>query len=71
MTLIGYDIHSAQSAEVITSETALPKSAAAEACRYTLAIWKRLVCFLDHPELELNRNLAENSTRPIAVGLWK
>lgn len=46
----------------------LPKSAAGQACRYTLALWKRLICFLDHPRLELSNNLAENSMRPIAVG---
>jgi transposase len=50
------------------SKTALPKSAAGQACSYTLAIWKRLIRFLDHPELELSTNLAENSMRPIAVG---
>ena len=50
------------------SKTVLPKSAAGQACRYTLAIWKRLTRFLDHPQLELSTNLAENSMRPIAVG---
>ena len=50
------------------SKTVLPKSSAGQACSYTLAIWKRLIRFLDHPELELSTNLAENSMRPIAVG---
>ncbi len=50
------------------SKTVLPSSAAGQACRYTLAIWKKLIRFLDHPELELSNNLAENSMRPIAVG---
>jgi transposase len=50
------------------SKTVLPKSAAGQACSYTLAIWKRLIRFLDHPALELSTNLAENSMRPIAVG---
>ena len=50
------------------SKTVLPKSAAGEGCTYTLGIWKRLIRFLDHPELELSNNLAENSMRPIAVG---
>ncbi len=45
-----------------------PKSAAAEGCTYTLGIWKRLIRFLDYPQLELSNNLAENSMRPIAVG---
>ncbi len=46
----------------------LPKSAAGEACSYTLALWKKLTCFLDYPELELSNNLAENSMRPVATG---
>jgi transposase len=50
------------------SKTVLPKSAAGQACSYTLAIWKRLTRFFDYPELELSNNLAENSMRPIAVG---
>jgi hypothetical protein len=43
------------------SKTVLPKSAAGQACRYTLALWKKLICFLEHPLLELSNNLAENS----------
>ena len=50
------------------SKTVLPSSAAGQACRYTLALWKKLIRFLDHPELELSNNLAENSMRPIALG---
>ena len=50
------------------SKTVLPNSAAGQACRYTLAIWKKLIRFLDYPELELSNNLAENSMRPIALG---
>ncbi len=46
----------------------LPKSKAGEAVQYTLAQWRRLVLFLDHPVLELSNNLAENSMRPIAIG---
>jgi hypothetical protein len=53
------------------SKTVLPSSAAGQACRYTLAIWKKPIRFLDHPELELSNNLAENSMRPIAVGRGK
>ena len=47
---------------------ALPKSATGKAASYTLALWNRLTRFLEHPELELSTNLAENSMRPIAVG---
>jgi transposase len=47
---------------------ALPAGALGEAARYTLALWPKLVRFLDYPELELNNNLAENSMRPLVVG---
>ena len=50
------------------SKTVLPKSAAGQACSYTLSIWTRLTRFLEYPELELSTNLAENSMRPIALG---
>ena len=47
---------------------ALPKSALAKACDYTLTLWTRLSRFLEYPELELSNNLAENAIRPIALG---
>ncbi len=47
---------------------ALPASALAKACQYTLALWRKLICFLEYPELELSNNLAENSMRPVALG---
>ena len=47
---------------------ALPKSALAKACDYTLTLWTRLSRFLEYPELELSNNLAENAMRPIALG---
>ena len=47
---------------------ALPASALGKASRYTLALWPKLTRFLQHPELELSNNLAENSMRPIALG---
>jgi len=46
----------------------LPASATAKAANYTLSLWQKLTRFLDHPELELSTNLAENSMRPIALG---
>ena len=49
-------------------EKVLPKSAAGEACTYTVKLWKKLLCFLEHPELELSNNLAENSMRGVALG---
>jgi transposase len=50
------------------SKNVLPKSAAGEACAYTLKLWNRLTRFLQYPELELSNNQAENSMRPIAMG---
>jgi len=50
------------------SKTVLPKSAAGKACSYTLRLWKRLTIFLQHPELELSNNIAENSMRGVALG---
>jgi len=50
------------------SKNVLPKSAAGEACAYTVKQWKKLTCFLEHPELELSNNLAENSMRGVALG---
>ena len=47
---------------------ALPASALGKAAHYTLALWPRLTRFLNHPELELSNNLAENSMRPVALG---
>ena len=46
----------------------LPSSALSKAANYTLALWRKLTRFLEHPELELSNNLAENSMRPIALG---
>src|ERR1700681_2179273 len=48
--------------------TALPASALAKACNYTLTLWEKLTRFLEYPELELSNNLAENSMRPVAIG---
>jgi len=48
--------------------SALPASALGRAAKYTLALWPRLTCFLEYPELELSNNLAENSMRPVALG---
>ena len=47
---------------------ALPQSALAKACHYTLTLWGRLTRFLDYPEVELSNNAAENSMRPVALG---
>lgn len=47
---------------------ALPSSALGKAASYTLALWRKLTRFLEHPEVELSNNLAENSMRPVALG---
>lgn len=46
----------------------LPSSALGKAFSYTLSLWRKLVRFLEYPEIELSNNLAENSMRPIVVG---
>src|SRR5580692_2798762 len=50
------------------AKTVLPESAAGKACSHTLALWPKLIRFLNHPQLELSNNLAENSMRPVAIG---
>lgn len=57
-----------RAAALALKKTALPKSAAGQAANYTLSFWSKLTVFLEHPELELSTNLAENSMRPIAIG---
>ena len=48
---------------------ALPKSAIAKACDYTLTLWGRLSRFLEYPELELSNNLAETRfVRSVSAG---
>jgi transposase len=55
--------------ELTTAQAAtLPASALGKAISYTLSLWHKLTRFLEHPELELSNNLAENSMRPVALG---
>lgn len=56
-----------QALEAVARE-ALPASAMGKAANYTLSLWPKLVCFLEHGELELSNNLAENSMRGVALG---
>jgi transposase len=49
-------------------DASLPSSALGKAAHYTLSQWKKLTRFLEHAELELSNNLAENSMRPVALG---
>ena len=56
-------------AHILAAQTSsLPSSATGKAANYTLALWQKLTRFLDHPELELSNNIAENSMRPISIG---
>jgi transposase len=50
------------------AQQALPKSALGQAAAYTLNMWAKLRRCLDHAEVELSNNLAENSMRPVALG---
>jgi transposase len=52
----------------MTQIKALPSSALGKACQYTLRLWHKLTRSLEHSELELSTNLAENSMRPVAIG---
>src|SRR5450631_225804 len=51
-----------------TRDACLPSSALGKAASYTVSQWKKLTRFLEHGELELSNNLAENSMRPVALG---
>ena len=46
----------------------LPSSALGRASNYALLQWGKLTRFLEHAELELSNNWAENSMRPVALG---
>lgn len=52
----------------VARDASLPSSALGKAANYTLSLWRKLTRFLEHPELELSNNLAENSMRPVALG---
>ena len=55
--------------ETKAAQTAvLPASALGKAASYTLSLWHKLTRFLEHPELELSNNLAENSMRGVVLG---
>lgn len=45
-----------------------PKSLLGTAVSYTLNQWPRLMEYLDHAELTLDNNLAENAIRPFVIG---
>ncbi len=45
-----------------------PKGLLGTAMNYTLKQWKRLVVYVDDPNVGLDNNPAENAIRPFAVG---
>lgn len=50
------------------ARSALPSSALGKGVNYILSLWQKLTRFLDHPQIELSSNLAENSMRPVVLG---
>jgi transposase len=52
----------------VAQAAVLPASALGKALSYTLSLWDKLTRFLEHPELELSNNSAENSMRPVVLG---
>jgi len=50
------------------SREVLPKSALGKAVAYTRSQWGKLTRCLEHEDVELSNNLAENSMRGVAVG---
>ena len=51
-----------------TRPTVTPKSKLGQALAYLDGQWPRLLVFLDHGEVEMTNNAAENAIRPFAVG---
>lgn len=48
---------------------ALPSSALSKVCQYALALWRKLILFLELSRIRAkSTNLAENSVRPVALG---
>jgi transposase len=47
---------------------ALPSSALGKAARYTLALWRKLTCFLEYPELELSKTMVSYCTSLVGLG---
>jgi transposase len=55
--------------EMETAQAAvLPASALGKGVSYMLSLWEKLTRFLEHPELELSNNWAENAMRPVVLG---
>jgi hypothetical protein len=52
----------------VARNAVLPSSALGKAVHYALSLWPKLMRFLDHAEVELSNNLAENSMRPVVLG---
>jgi transposase len=61
-------LHLLRSEMEAVKTSVLPSSALGKALNYTLSLWRKLVRFLEYPEIELSNNLAENSMRPVVLG---
>lgn len=46
----------------------LPQSAIGKAMAYALNQWPKLLVYVDHPQMQIDNNLIENSIRPLAIG---
>ena len=51
-------------ASSVQPSTISTRNSTGKEAHYTLALWRGLTCFLNHPALELSSNLAENSMTP-------
>lgn len=46
----------------------LPQSLIGKAMAYALNQWSKLLIYIDHPQMQIDNNLIENSIRPVAIG---
>ena len=53
---------------IAVRQEVLPQSVLGKACDYALGQWPRLEVFLEHGQVEVDNNWAENALRPIVLG---
>ena len=46
----------------------LPGSALGKAIAFALGQWRKLICYLDHPQLTPDNNSCEQAIRPFVIG---
>lgn len=46
----------------------LPQSLIGKAMAYALNQWSKLLVYIEHPQMQIDNNLIENSIRPVAIG---